>query len=804
MSKVIKSARHSQRGVFGTPGWIRQRLKLSLLCAAITFSVGANPSLAQTNNQRGGQNGEEAEVTLNLQDVDIRVLINTVADVSGKNFIVDPRVKGKVSVISGASLDPEQLYDVFLSILEVHNFATVESGPVIKVVPSNVIKQRPTPTLFTPTEDSNDAQITQIIQLTYASVQDLVPIVRPLIPPTSHFAPHVPSNSVVLTDTAANIQRVLKIIRKIDVPDKRSNIHVVNLDFAKASEIAATMTQLIATTADPKDAASAAKISIQPFDAINSLVISAPDDQYGKIQALIDELDIVREVEGNVNVIPLKHANAEDLSNILRDITAGDAQGGGGGGASEFTVQADEASNSLIIKAAGSQLKTVQNVVDQLDKRRAQVFVETIIAEVSLDQSESLGINWNAGTDAPSTSTTDGTTTTTTSDPRLNTVGSRSGTGQSGFAPSLDSSAGAFTYSLLDFGRYNLDVTLNAIRNDSDSNIISTPTILTLDNEEAEIIIGQEVPFVTGTFNNGINATTNTDGDGNTTTNTGTGFQTIERQDVGIVLRITPQINEGDTIQLEVFQEISDVDMASVGAFSDIATNRRSIEATVQVDDGQVIALGGLIQDDLEDGQVGVPFLSKIPLLGNLFKTRTQSSRKTSLVVFLKPRIIRSPEDLVALSREKYEDVRRDSIEHRNRTDKSILLNDVQAPVLVDYDKATSGAEVVTEDRFIRRNSADPKLPIENKIKNIIFGRTSTEYKIKKIDAKKAAEKSEFVTEDAEGALEQVDLDSSESTPSNDVIEPLNQQEIQRLDSDLSPEIKQGAGVFPDVNPSQE
>jgi len=336
---------------------IINKLQSGLVVACLTLSVGIMPASAQTRSGNTNQqqaNAANAKVTLNLQDVDIRVLINTVAEVSGKNFIVDPRVKGKVSVISGASLDPDQLYDVFLSILEVHNFATVDSGNVIKVLPSNVIKQRPTPTLFTPTEETNDAQITQIITLNHAAVQDLVPIIRPFIPATSHFAPHVPSNSVVLTDTAANIQRVLKIIRRIDVPDKRANTHVVPLNKTKATDLATTLT---------------------------------------KIQALIDELDIEREIQSDVNVIYLKHAKAPDLVSILNDVTASSAQGA----SSDFNVQADEATNSLIVKASGSQLKAVQGVVDLLDLRRAQVFVETVIAEVSLNQQANLGIEWSAG-----------------------------------------------------------------------------------------------------------------------------------------------------------------------------------------------------------------------------------------------------------------------------------------------------------------------------------------------------------------------------------------------------------------------
>lgn len=740
MNQFIQFVRNSFHNGFGAT--LVQRSRLAIVVGTLTFAVGANSVFAQAANSQSDKKNEKQEVTLSLQDVDIRVLINTVAEVSGKNFIVDPRVKGKVSVISGASLDPEQLYDVFLSILEVHNFATVDSGNVIKVVPSNVIKQRPTPTLFTPTTDYNDAQITQIIQLTYASVQDLVPIIRPLIPPTSHFAPHVPSNSVVLTDTAANIQRVLKIIRKIDVPDKRSNIRVVNLNFAKASDLASTLTQLITSTADPKDAASAGRISIQPFDAINSLVVSAPDDQYGKIQALIDELDIEREVEGNVNVIPLKYAKAEDLASILKDLTANAAQGA----VSEFTVQADEASNSLIVKASGQQLKTVESVVDKLDKRRAQVFVETIIAEVSLDQEANLGITWNVGGAVGGTEAVAGTDTT---DPVSGTAGVgnliRNGQvfGTASSNQNFELGDKGFNYSLLDLGKYQLDIIVNALRNDSNSNVLSTPTILTLDNEEAEIVVGQEVPFVTGSFNNGVNT-------GNSDNAVGSGFQTIERKDVGIKLKIKPQINEGDTIQLEVLQETSSVSSTVVEGSSDLITNRRSIEAVVQVDDGQIVALGGLITDDVVDTVTWVPFLGKLPIIGNLFRSKQKRAIKRNLMVFLKPRIIRSPSELETYSKAKYNEVRRDG-QISSLQNPSFLIKDSSPPVLIEYDAALNDGLVGSERRAkLAKDGFEP--PVKKSIKDIIFGR------------KKKAAKEKIADFNTEGALEnmQSEIDSKE------------------------------------------
>ena len=629
---------------------------LTLLCASTVFFSASfvSPLSAQTG---AGQNvnKQDSQITLNLKDVDIRVLIDTVAEVSGKNFIVDPRVKGKVSVISGAPLQPEQLYDMFLSILEVHNFATVDSGNIIKVLPSNVIKQRPTPTLFGRTQDNNDAQITQIIQLEHASVQDLVPIVRPLIPPTSHFAPHIPSNSVVITDTTANIQRVLQIINRIDVPDKRANVRVVYLDNAAASDLANTLTQLVASTADPGQAGGSPKVSIQSLDSINALVISAPDDAYTKIRALIGELDIQREIKSNVNVIYLKHANAVDLVGVLTDVTSNSSENGAV--PSDFVVQADEATNSLIVKAPPAEFASVKGIIEKLDIRRAQVYVEAVIANVSTDQMEQFGIDFDGG-DALA-----GSTRTLTN-----------GVGVGDDVSNVNLTGSQFTYSLFNAGSDQLNVIIDALRSDTNSNILSTPTILTLDNEEAEILVGQEVPFVTGSFSS-------TDGDGNA-------FQTIERQDVGIQLRIRPQINEGDTIQLEVEQEISSVVATELEDEADLITNSSSISAIVQVDHGQVIVLGGLTSDSVTDVITGIPVLSRIPLIGGLFRSQTKDVDRQNLMVFLKPYIIRTPGELERYSRVRYNQTRQAEQQSLKGSSK-YLVPGAKPAVLDDYDSVT-------------------------------------------------------------------------------------------------------------------
>lgn len=669
-----------------------QKFQVMAIGFALVCTV-ANPVPHVYAQNSAAEVNSDSQITLNLQDVDIRVLINTVAEVTSRNFVVDSRVKGKVSVISGAPLDQDQLYDVFLSILEVNNFATVEAGGVIKILPSNQIKQSPTP--LGPTANANDAQITQIVQLEYAPVQELVPIIRPLIPPTSHFAPHVASNSVVITDTAANIQRVIRIIKRIDVPDKRSAVHVVYLDKTKASELAATLTQIVASNSDPKAAGVSKAVSIQGLDSIGALVISATDDEFAKLQALIDELDIERKLEADISVIYLKHAKAEDLVSVLNDLTKeGAAQGGV---QAPPLVQADEASNSLIVRATGSQLQTIVAVIDKLDIRRAQVFVETVIAEVSLDQAANLGVTWGAGGARGETTNADGETIAGTGN-LIDRDNPNTPIGTAALNTVFELGTGGLNYQLLDFKKYQLDVVINALRSDTNSNILSTPTILTLDNEEAEIIVGQEVPFVTGRFNNGLNNSTQQDNQGNVTTSVGNSFQTIERKDVGIKLKIKPQISDGDTIQLEVFQEISNVANTAVAGQADLITNRRSIEAVVQVDDGQVIVLGGLIQDDVVDTVNRVPILGAIPILGALFRSKSKTAVKRNLMVFLKPRIVRDARELSSYSKVKYDEVRRDAEISRIRSS-DFLIPDADPPVLDEYENVTDDGVLRSERR---------------------------------------------------------------------------------------------------------
>ena len=658
--------------------WFRGQtgdMALAPLNDAVAQTRVPSPPIREANV---GSNGEE--ITLNFQDVDIRALINTVSEVTGRNFIVDPRVKGKVTLVSGGPLAAAQLYDVFLSVLEVHNFSAIPSGGVVKIVPSNVVKQRPTP--LRSDNMTSDAQITQVYQLEHASVQELVPILRPLLPPTSHFAAHSPTNTLVFTDTAANIQRLRSIIERVDIPDRRSNIHVVYLKYAQATELSSVLSQLVTSVQKPRapKAAPTSEVSVQADKALNALIISAPDNEFRLLQAVIDQLDIERPAEGDIHVVFLRFATAKDLVDLLSKIVVPEPGKEKQPSVAKITVQADEATNALVIRASDDDFRTIKNVVDKLDVRREQVVVETIIAEVSADKAADLGVEWQS---------------TYTNSP----------TGQSNFNTEFSEITGGLTLGFINnlvqniFGEVvpDLQVVLRALRSDTNTNILATPTLLTLDNEPAEIIVGQEVPFVTGQFTTNVDtgtAVTTTTGDttdGGTAVTTGivNPFQTIERKDVGLTLQVTPQVNEGNSIRLEISQEISSVSPTTVQGASDLITDQRSIKATVQVEDGQIVVLGGLIRDDFVDTVQWVPILGKIPVVGALFRRKSKSAVKRNLMIFLRPKIFRTGRDLDGFTRDKYEYIQQ--TQRRGQPDTKNLIEEAQTPVLPNIEWGIQG-----------------------------------------------------------------------------------------------------------------
>ncbi|HHJ34242.1 MAG TPA: type II secretion system protein GspD [Gammaproteobacteria bacterium] len=613
------------------------------------------------------------EITLNLKDADIRALISTVSKFTGKNFIIDPRVKAKVTVISANPLTPEAVYEVFLSILQVHGYAAVPTGSVIKIVPEVNAKQGPLPLSSKHTEYADDELITKIIRLDHVPASQLVPILRPLVPQQGHLAAYNPTNTLIITDHAGNIERLLKIIRSVDRPDS-DELEIIPLKHASASELVRIINSLKTGAGAKGSAASGPKLAAD--DRTNSILVTGDRSSRLKIRATIGYLDTpLEDGGGNTHVIYLKYAKAENLSKILTGLKEKGKKGGsakvkgvtakpttGSAISQNAIIQADEETNALIITADPNTVKNLKAVIRQLDIRRAQVMIEAIIAEITENKQKELGVGLVLD-GSPDKQRTVPTAVSNFSgiDGIISAVLNK--TTPTSIPSGLSFGVGETTSS---GARYGL--LLRALQNDTNTNILSTPNVVTLDNEEAELIVGQNIPFVTGSFT----------GAGNNNSNNP--FQTIERQDVGLTLKVTPQINEGDTVKLVLEQETSSVipGTEDIG----IATRKRSIKTSVLVDDGGILILGGLIQEDVTDSKSKVPLLGDIPLIGFLFRSENTTKIKQNLMVFLRPTILRSSKDAAYVTNEKYTYLRGLESDSYDKEDKSFGLIDGAAPRL--------------------------------------------------------------------------------------------------------------------------
>ena len=622
-------------------------------------------------------------VTLNFKDAEIDSVIGWMAEQTGKNFIVDPRVKSKVTIISGKPLNKDELYQVFLSVLQVHGFAAVPSGDVIKIVPDINAKQSGVPVASDKNPGEGDEVITRVIALENVPAAQLVPILRPLIPQQGHMVAYPPSNVLIISDHAANIDRIAEIISRVDLPSADNEVEVIPLQHASAAEVARILTAL-----EQQNRQNAQKMGGQlegratfiADERTNSILLGGGKTNRLQIRALISHLDIPLEREGNIHVVYLRYANAKELAPVLTGIgqkvaqqeqakKGGAAAGGAQSKAQSFDIQADDSTNALVITASLEVFRSLQAVIRQLDVRRAQVLVEGIIAEISLSKAAQLGIQW--GVDA--------------SPGGHGPVGFTnfsSGTGSSLGEIAAAAASGAVTSVpeglTLGIGRFNSNnlnfaALVRALQGDGSTNVLSTPTLLTLDNQEAEIVVGQNVPFVTGSYSSVSNSST-----------VSNPFQTIQRQNVGIDLKVKPQINEGNTIKLDVEQKVDSLAASSAGA-ADLITNTRSIKTTVLVDDGQVVVLGGLIKDDLTESVQKVPGLGDLPLIGGLFRYKSTTKDKTDLMVFLHPVIMRDDSLLANVSGSKYNYIRAKELALR---DKGVaLLHGEETPLMRSLDE---------------------------------------------------------------------------------------------------------------------
>jgi general secretion pathway protein D len=608
----------------------------------------------------------EDRITLNLKEADIRALISTVSKFTGKNFIIDPRVKANVTIVSSKTLSKAEVYEVFLSILQVHGFSAVPVGNVIKIVPEVNAKTGPTPI----GRGTGDELVTRVLTLDNVAAAQLVPILRPLIPQQGHLAAYNPTNTLIITDYAANISRMQEIIRAIDKADS-GELEIVPLKYASATELVRILTTLN-TKGAPRPPEAGSALTLAADERTNSILMSGERADRIKTRATIAQLDTPTVTDtGNTHVIYLKYAKAEDMVKVLTGVQKGatkaDAKVAAATAPAErqdFDIQADEATNSIIITAGPDVMQRMKSIIRQLDIRRAQVLIESIIAEISENKSKDFSSQFVIAGDKNATGSTPigvsnfgtpGIIGLFSGDPQ--TIGNSLGNGMS-----------------IGVGRDNgtrFGFLLKALNADASTNILSTPSIVTLDNQEAQIVVGQNVPFITGSFTNTGSASGSTNP-----------FQTIERKDVGITLKVTPQINDGDTIKLDIDQEISNISASSTGA-SDIVTNKRTLKTSVLVDDGEILVLGGLIDDTMRDTEQKVPVLGDIPLLGVLFRSQITAKEKRNLMIFMRPNIMRDGMAAQQYTGDKYKYLRDQQI--KAGEDGFGLLGTREMPLLPEY-----------------------------------------------------------------------------------------------------------------------
>ncbi|MBG9389351.1 type II secretion system secretin GspD [Caenimonas aquaedulcis] len=654
-------------------------------------------------------------VTLNFVNADIEAVARTMAAISGRNIVVDPRVKGTITLSTDKPVSPSAAYNQFLATLRLSGFTAVESGGLLKVVPEADAKLQGG-AVSTGSPAASNQIVTQIFRLNYESAGNLVPILRPLISPNNTINVNPGNNSLVITDYADNLQRMARIIAALDISNA-TDVEVIPLKHALAPDLAPVVQRLVESTGSTGAVQGAPGIpqSDNSFRTTviaearsNTLIVRAANPaRLNLVRSLVEKLDqpSSQNATGNIYVVYLKNADATKLAVTLRAaLAATTGSGAGGGGTSVVSspltsntsspnaagsnpataptaasaspstggqIQADPATNALIITAAEPQYRQIRAVIDRLDSRRAQVYVESLIAEVNADKAAEFGIQWQSPIGNTNAST-------------VGVAGTNFSIGGTNIVSLAASPAGTvapatgFNFGVIRNinGTYLLGFLARFLKSNGDGNILSTPNLLTLDNEEAKIVIGQNVPFVTGQY---TNSNSGTNGSVNP-------FQTVERKDVGITLRVKPQISENGTVKMQIFQEVSSVQASSINSATGLITNKRSIESSVLVEDGGIVVIGGLLQDEYSGNDEKVPVLGDVPIFGNLFKSETRSRKKTNLMVFLRPVVIRDAAQSDALSLDRYDMMR--NLQSGAQPTQSTVVPVNAAPVMPEVLKA--------------------------------------------------------------------------------------------------------------------
>ncbi len=675
-------------------------------CAALT--AGSPAVHAQRANE---------PVTLNFANAEIEAVARTMAAITRRNIVVDPRVKGTMNLRTEKPVSPGEAYNQFLATLRLSGFTVVDANGLLKVVPEADAKLQGGIVNTGPLTTGNSSIVTQIFRLNYESANNLVPVLRPLISPNNTINVNPGNNSLISTDYADNLQRMGRIIAAQDVSNA-TDVDVVPLKHAVAADLAPLVLRMIESGGGGAPAAGQAdtsfKTTVVAESRGNTLIVRAANAaRLNLVRSLITQLDqpSSQNAGGNIYVVYLKNADATKLAVTLRAAMAANAStsvaGGGAPSSTPITagsaaasaattplqgasqpstggqIQADPATNSLIITASEPQYRQLRAVIERLDQRRAQVYVESLIAEVNADKAAEFGIQWQ-GVLGKNGDKNVGILGTNFSIGGQNIISLATGAAAGTVAPSTGANFGVARQTN---GVYVLGFLARFLESSGSGNILSTPNLLTLDNEEARIVIGQNVPFVTGQYTNN-----------NSSSGSVNPFQTVERKDVGITLRVKPQISENGTVKLQIFQEISSVQASSINSATGLITNKRSIESSVLVDDGSIVVLGGLLQDEYSGNEEKVPGLGDVPLFGNLFKSEARGRKKTNLMVFLRPVVVRDALQSDALSMDRYDLMRVGQEQAQPKPSTMVPVNEAPAlPMLPGTKKAVTAPPALVE-----------------------------------------------------------------------------------------------------------
>ena len=594
-------------------------------------------------------------VTLNLKNAELLTFIETVSQATGKNFIIDPQVQGKVNVISSTEIDNEELYHLFLSVLRVHGYIAAEGDDFTKILPQSNLKENSSFISST----SNDIIVTTTIAIANVPANQLVPVMRPIISQYGLLAAYTPSNSIVVTDTQANITRLNKVIAGLD-KEIDDDYEVIALKNSSAEEIAQVIKSLF------PDNQATIPLTLAVDKSNNQIIVGGAPAKRLKVRFLVKELDKVQNKEGETSVVYLRYANASEILPILQNIvTLVDDSNDAATESIKTSIQADESTNAIIITASISSTNNIKNVIRLLDIRKAQVLIEAIIVEISSSDANELGIQWLAkGGSGIGLTNFNG---------AIPALLSATTGDASNIANALNKGVSFATGSFDSSDNSGFGGILNALAGSGKANILSTPSIVTLDNEEAMIMVGQEVPFITNTEIKSVGSNP---------------FQNFERKDVGLTLTVKPQINEGDTIKLDIEQEISNILPGSNA--SDLVTSKRKINTSVMVSNNKILVLGGLMDDTVIDSESKVPWFGDLPILGDAFTYKTKKTEKRNLLIFIRPTILTDQSTADSVSAQKYKYIRAQQLLNNINTESDQNFdsssNNIELPLWMDYE----------------------------------------------------------------------------------------------------------------------